>query len=254
MKPPRAWVERLYNVDALDALRGAAATSPRWRSRRRWSTTSAPSSGRCASVPRFTRHAVCSPLTLASRDRARRAARRRQRRRRGDRHQPGARRRVSAHVRRRRRSPGDGVARRHARRTELERPPAGGGDAARGRRAAARRRARRPFPARRPAGWRWRIGSRTPAARRHSPSPRSVSRATGVERAPGLARLTAWSADLLRADPEAARIFLRRRSVATARAGGDARLARRLLPRPGGARGAARPSRRRISRRIARNG
>jgi gamma-glutamyltranspeptidase / glutathione hydrolase len=30
----------------------------------------------------------------------------------------------------------------------------------------------------------------------------------GVERAPGLARLTAWSADLLRADPEAARIFL----------------------------------------------
>jgi gamma-glutamyltranspeptidase/glutathione hydrolase len=30
----------------------------------------------------------------------------------------------------------------------------------------------------------------------------------GVERAPGLARLTAWSADLLRADPPAARIFL----------------------------------------------
>jgi len=30
----------------------------------------------------------------------------------------------------------------------------------------------------------------------------------GVERAPGLARITAWSADLLRADPEAARVFL----------------------------------------------
>lgn len=30
----------------------------------------------------------------------------------------------------------------------------------------------------------------------------------GVERAPGLARITGWSAELLRADPEAARIFL----------------------------------------------
>ena len=169
-------------------------------------------------MPRFAppRRVLAADARLG--DRARRAARRRQRGRRGDRHQPGARRRLSAHVRRRRRPARDGVGTTASwsgstragacRRRRRCRPTACRSAAS----------ARPPCRARRRAGCALaeRFGTRPLGDARRAGDP--ASRATASNARPGLARITAWSAGLLARIAEAARIFLARRAARAARA------------------------------------
>ena len=250
VEPPRAWVER-STTSALDAdaarrpLRrdggagGAGRRRPRLLPRR------------CASVPRFTRHAVCSPLTLASR--------------------------IGLDVLRDGGNSADAaIATNLALAVAYPHMCGVGGDLlamvwrdgtlvglnSSGRLPAAaslpadgvpqRGAGSATVPGARPAGWRWRIGS--PAGRSaHSPSPRSVSRATGWSARPAWPSLTAWSATCCAP-------IRRPRASSSPPVRCDSPSWRRRSPRsptsiavPWRTRRRT-PSRRRISRRIARNG